>query len=431
MKRIRSFLLALCALALPLRAAVIDPGAFTYRASFTVSGYAGSAPLENFPVLVRLSATSPSGFDYAACAADGSDLRFSDADGNVIPHEIEAWDTAGESLVWVKLPEMDAGTTFSMWYGGAAAAADATGTWSAYTGVWHMDEASGSVADATGHGLTASPMGNTANSVAVEGPVGNGRQTATDAAKGYLSGPNYDSCGLGGTFTMSGWVKMTACTSYPRMFSRKANYTDANGWEIEMSSGSMANFGARGSNNPSYTGTFNPALNTAWSHVVLVYDGATLTVYQNGAQIKTGTINAATDNGLALSFGCDSDGSETYLQGAFDECRLMGGAASSDWVKAEYDTASSASFLTVGASEPSAALAAAPRPATSISRTPRPGIRFRPTSASQRASRRAGPSRTTWPASRMAWNTPGRSWHRTTSAGRPSGPAPSRSAPAT
>ena len=166
MKRTPALLLALCALALPLRAAVIDPGAFAYRASFTVSGYAGSAPLENFPVLVRLSATSPSGFDYAACAADGSDLRFSDADGNVIPHEIEAWDTAGESLVWVKLPEMDAGTTFSMWYGGAAAAADATGTWSAYTGVWHMDEASGSVADATGHGLTASPQGNTANSAA-------------------------------------------------------------------------------------------------------------------------------------------------------------------------------------------------------------------------------------------------------------------------
>ncbi len=343
---------ALCALALPLRAAVIDPGAFAYRASFTVSGYAGSAPLTNFPVLVRLAAASPSGFDYAACAADGSDLRFSDEDGNVIPHEIEAWNRAGESLVWVKLPEMDAGTTFSMWYGGVAAAADATGTWSAYTGVWHMDEASGSVADATGHGLTASPMGNTANSVAVDGPVGNGRQTATSADKGYLSVTNYNSFGLGGTFTMSGWVKMSGCKDYPRVFSRKANYTDANGWEVEMNKGSMANFAARGANNPSYTGTFSPALNTAWAHLAFVYSDTTLTVYQNGAQIKTGTIDAATDNGLALSFGCDSDGSETYMQGAFDECRLMGGAASADWVKAEYDTASSASFLAVGASEP-------------------------------------------------------------------------------
>ena len=344
---------ALCALALPLRAAVIDPGAFAYRASFTVSGYAGSAPLSDFPVLVRLSATSPSGFDYAACAADGSDLRFSDADGNVIPHEIEAWDTAGESLVWVKLPELDAGTTFSMWYGGAVAAADATGTWSAYTGVWHMDEASGSVADATGHGLTASPQGNTANSVAVAGAVGNGRQTATSAAKGYLSVPNYDSFGLGDTFTMSGWVKMTACTSYPRMFSRKANYTDANGWEIEMKNGSMVNFTARGSGNSSNVDKpLSTTLQDAWSHLAFVYSGATLTVYQNGSQVASGTIAAATDNGLALSFGCDSDGSETYLQGAFDECRLMGGAASADWVKAEYDTASSASFLTVGASEP-------------------------------------------------------------------------------
>ncbi len=115
MKRIHAFLLALCALVLPVRAVQIDPSAFAYTASFTVSGYTGSTPLADFPVLVRLSATSPSGFDYADCASDGSDIRFSDEDGNLIPHEIDTWDTTGESLVWVKLPELDAGTTFSMW----------------------------------------------------------------------------------------------------------------------------------------------------------------------------------------------------------------------------------------------------------------------------------------------------------------------------
>ena len=324
-----------------------------YRATFTVTGYSGSTTLENFPVLVRLAAGSPVGFSYTDCAADGSDLRFTDMADNPIPHEIETWDTTGESLVWVKLPTMSAGTQFVMWYGGSAAANTPAGTWSAYTGVWHMDEASGAVADATGHGLAATPMGNTENSVAVAGAVGNGRQTATSAAKGYLSVPNYDSFDLGGTFTMSGWVKMSACTAYPRMFSRKANYTDANGWEIEMKNGSMVNFTARGSGNSSNVDkTFSTTLQDAWSHLAFVYSDATLTVYQNGSQVASGAIGAATDNGLALSFGCDSDGSETYLQGAFDECRLMGGAASADWVKAEYDTASSASFLTVGASEP-------------------------------------------------------------------------------
>ena len=62
MKQSLLALLAFCSLALPSRAAVIDPGAFAYTASFTVSGYAGSAPLENFPVLVRLSAKSADGF---------------------------------------------------------------------------------------------------------------------------------------------------------------------------------------------------------------------------------------------------------------------------------------------------------------------------------------------------------------------------------
>ena len=320
-----------------------------YRAPFTVTGYTGASALADFPVLVRLANNSPEGFNYNDCAANGADLRFADANGEQIPCEIDTWDASGESLVWVRLPVMTTNTIFTMWYGGEGTDNYATNVWSRYVGVWHMDEALGTVADATGHGLAATPMGNTANSVALaNGAVGNARQTATSAAKGYLSIPNYNGFGLGDTFTMSGWIKLTAVTAYPRLFSRKNNYTDANGWEIEMSNGSLANFAARGANNPSYTGTFSPALNTAWSHVVLAYNGATLTVYQNGAQIKTGAINAATDNGLPLSIGCDSDGSETYAQGAFDECRLMGGAATADWIKAEYDQVANASFLTAG-----------------------------------------------------------------------------------
>ena len=322
-----------------------------FSAPFTVTGYAGSTPLENFPVLVRLAANSPEAFDYADCAADGSDIRFTDANGDQIGCEIQSWNTSGESLVWVNVPVVTNNASFRMWYGGGNVDNYATNTWSRFVGVWHMDEASGSVADATGHGLTATPMGATADSIAVSGaPTGTGRQTATSAASGYLSVPSYNSFGLGDTFTISGWVKMSACTAYPRIFSRKSYYSDANGWEIEMSSGSLVNFAARGANNPSYSGTFPTSLQDTWAHVVLAYNGTTLNVYQNGALVKTGTINAATDNNLPLSFGCDSDGNETYLQGAFDECRLMGGAASADWVKAEYDQIAAANFLTAGKS---------------------------------------------------------------------------------
>ena len=334
--------------------AVLAETDFAWRVPVTLAGYAGASTLTNFPVLVRLAAGSPAGFDYADCAEGGADLRFADADGVVLPHEIDTWDTNGTSFVWVRVPRLSGtDTRLVLCYGsddpgGGAAAA---GVWKPYTGVWHMGEASGGVADATGHGLDATPMGDTANSVALpDGPVGNARRTATSAAKGYLSVPDYNRFNLGGSFTMSGWVKLAACTGYPRIFSRKTDYKDANGWEMEMSNGSTTAFSARGSgNSPSYSGSFSPALDAAWSHVALVYDDATLTVYQNGAPVQTGAITAATDNGLALSIGCNSNGSETYAQGAFDECRLLGGAASADWVKAEYDSAADpAAFAVLG-----------------------------------------------------------------------------------
>ena len=94
----KSSLCALAALFLASFAAnatELDTILFAKKSDITVSGYAGSTTLANFPVLVRLAANSPDGFDYAECAADGSDLRFADANGDLIPHEIDTWNTSG------------------------------------------------------------------------------------------------------------------------------------------------------------------------------------------------------------------------------------------------------------------------------------------------------------------------------------------------
>ena len=90
-----------------------------YRVEFKTSGYAGTTALAGFPVAVRLLENSPAGFDYAKCAADGSDLRFGSVDGSAAyPHEIETWNPQGESIDWVRLPELaDAETTFAMTFG--------------------------------------------------------------------------------------------------------------------------------------------------------------------------------------------------------------------------------------------------------------------------------------------------------------------------
>ena len=91
----------------------------TRTADITVSGYDGSTPLANFPVLVRVSPTTIDGFSYADCAADGSDIAFVDANGIALPREIDTWNTSGESLVWVRLPVCTNNASFSMTWGDA------------------------------------------------------------------------------------------------------------------------------------------------------------------------------------------------------------------------------------------------------------------------------------------------------------------------
>ena len=334
----------------------VEFGDFQSAVRFTVSGYAGAETLTDYPVLVRLAQNAPEGFDYAECAAGGADIRFADAEGNVLAHEIETWNPNGESCVWVKVPALMKDTAFLMYYNGTSeTTVTSADTWSAYTGVWHMDELDGDVADATGHGLTAKPMGAAASKQSsTDGVCGKARINSSSTAAGdkaYLNVPSYDDFKLGSTFTMSGWVKMSACTSYPRIFSRKANWGDANGWEIEMKSGSMTDFQARGAAQENFAATFSPALNAGFSQVVFVYNDKTLDVYQNGVLLKSGAITAATDNGKSLSFGSDSDGNETHIAGTFDEFRLADGCASADRIRADYDqlAVGGAAFLTASA----------------------------------------------------------------------------------
>lgn len=333
-------------------------GNFSKSITFEASGYRGSATLDDFPVLVRLS-TAIDGFDYAAFGT-GTNLVFMDEGGNIMSHEVDTWDDNGVSLVWVRVPSLAATTTFTMFYGGESeAASDPAATWAGagYVGVWHMDESVGAVADATGHGLAAAPAGDAAGIAAsaryagADAPVGHARQTGTSTAKGYLSAPSYDALGVGDSFTMSGWVRLTEnVANSPRLFSRKDNYKSDNGWEIEMATASAANFNVRGAARDSNTckGTFSPNLQNRWTHLAFVFDGAACTVYTNGHALMSGVVTPATDNGLPLSIGCDSDGTEQNIRGAFDECRILDAVASADWIAAEYATVVEDTFLVAG-----------------------------------------------------------------------------------
>lgn len=133
-----------------------------------------SHDLRDFPLLVRLTAPS---FDFSQAASDGSDLRFSSADGTPLAREIESWDPlAGKAAIWVRLDTLHAGQAdqyVNMHWGPSPAAGVLRGrvvfdTLAGFAAVWHLDEeapdtvANGLYKDATGAGSNGDDrIGNT------------------------------------------------------------------------------------------------------------------------------------------------------------------------------------------------------------------------------------------------------------------------------
>lgn len=114
---------------------------WTQKRSIQITNSTGS-PLTDHQVLITLN-TSDLGSPYAQINADGSDIRFSaDADPGVnIPYYIESWNNTGNSLVWVKVPSIPAGTTtpISLYYGNALAT-DASNSGNTFEFFDHFDD---------------------------------------------------------------------------------------------------------------------------------------------------------------------------------------------------------------------------------------------------------------------------------------------------
>ena len=325
----------------------VAPTDFKMKLPIAVNAAAvGEKSATDLPVLVRLS-ESIDGFKYSDLASDGSDLAFGVDDGGVItvyPHEIDMWDPEGESLVWVKVPTVAAGTTFNAYYGNDVdVPSTATSVWVGYKGVWHMNEASGNALDATGNGLDAVPTKNSGykgdpleDMIGAEGVFGLARINATDAAqkRTYLSVPAYHMTDAS-KFTISGWFRMTdPKTGYARIFSSKKTYSDKYGFEIECAQGSAVKLSPRGASQTAPSVTI-PSLVDNWVHLLFVYDSTTVYVYANGALAGSGAVSAPNEQ-YTLSIGSNTDGTEWSLYGKYDEVRLMDGVVSADRVSLEY-----------------------------------------------------------------------------------------------
>jgi len=104
------------------------PALGTWQRSMPIrfGGYAGTSTLTNFPALVKLTeGCGNNRFHYRDCEAGGADLLFTDAAGVTLQHEIETWNTNGESHVWVQVPALVKNTQITVYWKNLARASDA------------------------------------------------------------------------------------------------------------------------------------------------------------------------------------------------------------------------------------------------------------------------------------------------------------------
>ena len=318
MKRILASLLAAFA-ATAAMADALDTTLFSMKSEMTIPGYAGSTTLANFPVLVRLSAGSPSGFAYADVT--NGDIRFADANGNSLPFEIEKWDSSGESHVWVSVPSLSGqATTITMYYGaitGKLPPVDSTGVWSlaGYQDVHHFSDASGYMdIESSANNLTVTRQG--ANTVDAAGVLGSSLATGSSGYNGLsIAVDNSWAWGAGGTVTFSAWGKCGVDGTSRHLFGTTVAYGEANVSTLTF----RANVGGT---------TVEGAIPSAsgWHLYTVVLDGSDLSLFINGtlAESKSGSIAAAS---AALYWG--SNGSNRW-KGSIDEARLRNVADTPD-----------------------------------------------------------------------------------------------------
>ncbi len=339
MKRLLPLLVL--AIALSSARAAVQGTDFEKKIVFTPSTTAlakiGETAWTGFPVLVRLPASVSSQLQ----AADGTDLYVEDENEVPLAFEVESFDPAGTTLVWVKVPSLSSATALTVYFRGSANADnDPTAVWTRYAGVWHFEPSAAgttTVADATGHSLDGTTTGTIST---YAGPFGGDTLQCTEK----INAPDYDSLLSNvAQFSASGWFKApNQSNAYFTYVSKKADLTWSadKGWYLEMSqSKTKANLVLTGSNN------FNiPDVSANWNYFHLVSDGSTVKVYMNGstsaAVSKSYTVKASSKVFLICGKG-----------GCSDEYRVRAGAASAAETALEYATMADAAFFDAGAIE--------------------------------------------------------------------------------
>lgn len=324
----------------------------------SASGANIATALAKYPVPILLTAAN---FDFEQAKADGSDLRFSMADGSPLAHELERWDKAGKTAaLWVKadLLANSASQAIRMHWGNpaAATASDPKAVFAPADGwvaAWHLGEDAAVVEDGfkdatgvnhgTGHNLAAG------SAIAARFGFGTDlKHTLNQGVKIQKTRKNFDLT-ANVTFEMWAYVRSWAYNRGYETFMCKGDASwrymragTAQGTEICSDGMSPACLFSK----TNVGGNFNK-----WYHFAGVHEGRGVKLFVNGVREdmrNAGADHASTgDYAVTLGFSLHQGNQQRFVDVIMDEARISKLSKSDDWIKLDYESGKEGSTFAV------------------------------------------------------------------------------------
>ncbi|MDD5522887.1 MAG: DUF2341 domain-containing protein [Kiritimatiellae bacterium] len=317
-----------------------------YQMQIMFNGYTvTNETLTNFPALVVFCEGS-NGFSYSQCATtNGAELRFANSDGTMmLNHEVEKWNTNGNSYVWVQVPELTTNTVIWAYWGlsdvNMPACNTDGSTWdSDFRAVWHMGEVN--ARDSTANLNNGGGVGNvTTNGWIGDAQSFNGSSTHIECSSRAAS------LNVRTNITISAWLYHNTGRGWSFAYgagdtiSNGLTYTfgvsDSTKWATEFSGASVPLYGVQ-----------SVPEAKSWHHQVYVYDYAAGAVYlyHDGVLTTTGTRSGLIRSSDLFKIGCKHDMGCRW-NGFIDELRVDSVPRSSNWIWACYmNQASNSAFM--------------------------------------------------------------------------------------
>lgn len=290
---------------------------------------ASATNLVNFPVLVELT---PSNIDYGMVPDPRVNLRFEGDGRTSLPYEVESWDPTGTSVLWVLVPQLDAGSntdSILMHFGPSVTGLhDPDVVWAGYELVAHLGA---SLADATVNGYNG--VASAASVTAGTGQVGGSARFAGGGPQRITFQGSSALLNTWAAFAFELWIRadygaLNEVTGEPGVINQDG--TLINGrlipqlrYQVDVTFDSGTE----------YLNTMLPF--RQWTHVLYTFDGRYLRLYRNG-QITGSADTGGGGHQLAASGGPLAIGGQNALKGDLDELRVSAVDRSADWIRAQY-----------------------------------------------------------------------------------------------